>query len=819
MAQWKPIDLMDVIGMASNPVNPGTKYAKRLLNVYPHLKPGVLTLRNGYAPKHIPPSHPTISNPTGINFGVFFDRQADEDGTEVICQIQKGILTALTENDAPVVPNTLEGFWFWVTPYWDGVQWLQNWNWVNRTIITKIILTDATYSEHYKIFGSGNHGLNDDSLIGWTIYNLTKGDYARVLTSKIESNGTWVNISKQGTSWEVNDVIICSRCWIDINAQLEFYNNVEQEDIVFHRINNDLRIGFGGKENRPGLMIGYRKQYRLLNEIDFTTPHPDLVESGAIEKYSKTDGIILEPHILNDQFGIEVTTGAGTLTEATYYFKLTGKIDGYQEQFLAEASVSVDGSKNITIRPYIRLGYESRRVTELKVYASTDNITFYKLSEYIISQNAWEQPNLVLEDDGRLFVPAVNFQDAGEYHTDSNAISITNESNSTGLWLNLMSGNSFLQSVSSFILTGLTAVTPRSGSYLFYWYLMPSKTGVMTILSPFISYSLRRLNIQFEIIARFAATIRISTYNQPDYVDVNIPAEAWTQVDINLTIDQRIIITTVGDQAATQRFGIDKMTITNSEVNEIIYGSEMGAEMGYEPTLNLVKGWDQALIRRGRAYFLNPYVEKRYENFLLVSHIHSDGSFMWDMSSFGNYRELDKKDSNEAVAIELLPNNEILILKDSSLTAMSEDGLIGIPREPVYGVDCVSRNSVVNINGLILWCGKEEIFMLNIGNSLIPKPLLRDSIRDIYLAITDKSKIFGVRNRFNTYRIRIKDSEQKAEYLLIDTGWIEERKWHYPEIYRAGFNNKLYFMSEGYIYEEQVDYTLPTLTYGEETDE
>ena len=184
MAEWKPINLMDVIGMASNPVNPGEKYAKRLLNVYTHEKPGALTLRPGYAPKHTPPSNSTIINSSFINFGVFFDRQADPDGQEIICEIQKGTVTALSGSG---VADTMNGFWFWTRPYWTGAVWVDSWDWINKTIITKITAIDATYLSHIEVFGNASHGLGNDSLVGWTIYNKTKEQFAKVITCKLDS--------------------------------------------------------------------------------------------------------------------------------------------------------------------------------------------------------------------------------------------------------------------------------------------------------------------------------------------------------------------------------------------------------------------------------------------------------------------------------------------------------------------------------------------------------------------------------------------------------------------------------------------------------
>lgn len=823
---WKPIDLMDVIGMASNPVNPGTKFAKRLLNVYTHERPGALTLRPGYAPKYTAPSNSTITNSEVLNFGVFFDRQADPDGQEIICEIQKGIIEAIrdTETDQPIVENTMQGFWFWVRPYWDGVQWLNNWQWVNQTIITKITAEDAAYPSKIKVFGNLAHGINDDTLIGWTIYNVTKDQFARIITCKLETPHVWLNISLYNNEWEIDDVVIISRAWIDVADHLELYNNVEKEDIVFHRVNNDLRIGFGGKANRPGLALGYRKQFRLIGEIDFTQKDPAMLESDMLEKFAEFDGIMLDTCILNDKYGIELTSEDGGLEANTYYFRLTGKMDGYAEQLIAEANIVVDGTKDIAARPYIILGKDNIiRLTDLKLYVGTDNINFYLIANYDITGEEYEQPNLVLEEDGILYVPQMKFEQEAEFHTESNAVSVElgNESDSIGTWINIASDISTLTSASSFIMANWGVVTPQDGgSYLFLWALQFQKTDQMLIQSPFITPGKQLLKITFKIIVEFATTIRIqSTLNLASYIDVPIEADgSWKTVDVNLTVSGNIIIYTPAGLPIplNQKIGIDSFSVTNPEGNPIEYGTEISDELGYTPTYDLVKGWDTALLKDGRAYYFNPYVDKRYDNFVLVSPIAPPSIFMWDIASFANFRELEKYDSNELIGAELLPNKEILILKDASVTTLSDDGRVGITREPVYGVDCISKSSIVNINGLVFWCGKEEVYVLNIGRSLVPEPMLKNTIRDLYLAIEDKTKIFGTRNRFNTYRIRINDEEQKTEYLLTENGWVEERKWHFPKIYRTGFNNKLYFLNNGMIYEEQVDFSLPEIPYGEE---
>jgi hypothetical protein len=309
--------------------------------------------------------------------------------------------------------------------------------------------------------------------------------------------------------------------------------------------------------------------------------------------------------------------------------------------------------------------------------------------------------------------------------------------------------------------------------------------------------------------------------DEPAYIDIQHGASSnWVHYNIDLEINGRVTWKVYnaygGEIKSDYPIGIDAFTVTKNNPGVPEQGTEISDEMGYTPTLDMVRGWDFVVVKDGRVYYFNPFVEERKNNFALVSAIAPGNVFMWDMASFSNFRELEKYDSNDTIGAELLPNKEILILKDASITTLYDDGLVGITREPIYGVDCVSRVSIANINGVVLWCGKEEIYLLNTGRSSIPEPLLKDTIRDLYLAIQDKTKIFATRNRFNTYRIRVNDEETKAEYLFTENGWVEERKWLFPKIYRAGFNNRLYFMNDGNIYEEEVDYSLPGIPYGEE---
>ena len=225
--------------------------------------------------KHSAPSDSTITEDEFLNFDMFYDRQADPDGGEITCLIQKGKVVGLDNGGTPIVPDTMIGFWFWCIPFWTGVTWDESYRWVNKTIITKITTgSDATYPNMIKIFGGVDHGLGDDSLTRWTIYNKTKEEFAEVITCVGEVNNLRLVHTLYNSNWDVDDVLIISKYWLDIDYQTGLHNTVTRDDIVFHNILNDLRIGFGGRSNRPGIAIGYRHTFLQLEGVDFPAIHP-----------------------------------------------------------------------------------------------------------------------------------------------------------------------------------------------------------------------------------------------------------------------------------------------------------------------------------------------------------------------------------------------------------------------------------------------------------------------------------------------------------------------------------------------------------------
>jgi hypothetical protein len=407
-----------------------------------------------------------------------------------------------------------------------------------------------------------------------------------------------------------------------------------------------------------------------------------------------------------------------------------------------------------------------------------------------------------LDESGRLLAETIHYGQSGtvDWCKDSNAASITDEIDSIGLWVNTGLHGSYLDSVDTFEVIDGT-VTPDDGDYCLRWYQASNYLYTMIIKSPPITSSKLKLNVSFRAVASYDVHVKISSTDSEEFIDIIIErGTAWQSFQFDLMINGSLLFTISNPSEIYQQVvGIDAFKITSQVTNDTFpLDVELNTDLGYTPTYSLVKGWDQCIHFNGHAYYLNPFLDKRYDNYLLVSIIHSNGSYMYDIASFSNYRELERSDSNIAIAMALLPTFEILILKDKSITSIDPD--TGQAREPIYGVSIKSRNSLSIIKGTLFWNDEEDIYKLNINEGFRAIPLLLNNIRDQYLPLIDKQKIIGVRDLLDTYRIRIWDSVNKTEWIFTANGPTEEKKNLFPEIYRIDAFNDLNFLNDGNIY-------------------
>src|ERR1035437_4358793 len=447
MSKWVDQTFDFSAGMSTNKVNPGPSFGKRILNVHNHVRPGALVLRPGYSLKYAKPEclildnmgNPIITDFGFINYDFFFDRQAVTSGQEITCQIQKAQVHGL--NDDNEIQDVL---CFYIRPYWDGLVWVDEWQWLNETIITKIVNVDSTYPNTITITGNIDNGITDNSLDKFTIYNKTKDEYAKIITSKVDSGTTRICHTLYNNTWAADDVVVIMKNFIDLNYLTELFK-VNWEDIAFHKILNDLRIGFGGQENRPGLSVGYRKKFFQIRSFDFPNKHADITESGVLEDFSKIDEVVLDTHILNNNYGLSLTAVAGgALAAGEYGVRLTGIIDGFEEQLLVEKTILVPNNEStIEILPYVNMGQINPRITGFGIYFSTDEITYYKIFKYNLKEDLYAIGSWKINSDGKLILIKTldsSESEVFELHTESNAVSILNDTNTAGSWTTLNGG-------------------------------------------------------------------------------------------------------------------------------------------------------------------------------------------------------------------------------------------------------------------------------------------------------------------------------------------------------------------------------------------
>ena len=824
MSKWQEIELAGALGMATNVVNPGRKYAQRILNMHTHEKVGALKLRPGYSSKYTYPSDSTITNSSFLTFETFIDKQADPAGQEITCLIQKGTTNGINNLGSPIVPDTLNSLNIWIRPYWNGNSWVDSWQWLNKIIITKII--DNIYSDTdpntIQVFGNETQGLGDDSTVGWVIYNKTQNQYAKIITAKkdVAVNSAWTRISHTlyNSSWVVGDIIYIMKNYYDLTSLSEIYN-CNWNDIVFHKINDDLRIGFGGQQNRNGMSIGYRKKYYLINTLNYGTHHADLDAAGVLQAFSTIDEVRLDEHIANgNAYGINLTAVSGTLPNNTYYFRLTVMLDNYEEHLVAENFLGVDGTQDIQVNPYIAFGKDNSKITRLKLYKSIDNITFYKINEYIVTDSQYNSTGWQINENGQLYLnltPSTNYNP--ELYTEANAAVISGEANTIGSWV-----------VDEYSDGTLSVDTPGAGgsSYSLKYGGEPAIGGYSRIKFPISGILLNRkytISLYLKVALPSGTTRDISVaffdagLNQSIEKVLTIDG-TFTQYTFTLDTSTNPLLGvnpsyfTIAHSISgpTEFFWADLISIKVADVitysTTFVDGTEMDLELGYTPTYNLVKGWDKAFVYWGRVYYLNPYLDQRYENFLFVSIINQANAYLYDIANASNYRELEKFDGNKSIGLELLQDATLLVIKDKS--SMSVDRDTGFTRDPMKGITCTTQQGVVKIQGLIMFPGVDDVFIVDGYNA---KGTLENSIRDLYLKIADKTTLFAIADQYNSYRLRVNDTTNKTEYLFTEKGVIEENKNDFAQVYRQGSDPRLLFMdASGNIYiNDNLNYYTP----------
>lgn len=404
--KFAEFEIKDFLGIASSNRNPQKNECQICKNFDLREITGDLTSRLGYRRKYTAPStttnplYPTNFNLTSVSWLRAINFVVDINGTEqeVTILIGKGILT-----DLAGVGNINIGLFF-ITPWYDGSSWITtSWQWLNECYLTNI---DNLSNNTFRINGAFPN--TADYFKDWMIYNVTKDDYHQIYDSAyVDATETTVSLACATASiahnFENTDRVLVMRNFIPY-ADLQEYYNVLAKEISFHNVLSDLRIGFGGRANRLGLMIGYKnKSFQMENDAG------GLLGSSVIQQISDINKIILSPYnsITEDtKAGVISTWGdqnafhivrlqasaTNNLPDGRWFFKLTALIDNYEEfvlpaklkENLADTDINVVGSTENyfdTLSVKMTLQFRmfwclfNKRITKLRLYISYDSTT------------------------------------------------------------------------------------------------------------------------------------------------------------------------------------------------------------------------------------------------------------------------------------------------------------------------------------------------------------------------------------------------------------------------------------------------------------
>lgn len=263
--------------------------------------------------------------------------------------------------------------------------WLNGWRWLNRTVITTINTAQGNFygftvpapsilPNYYKV-----------------VYNITKQQWAPIYAE----NGGYFWLLAIG--WAVNDTIIVMDNYMPLGSLAPPFpyftaqSLIETKDLVFHRVLNDLRIGWGSIVNRLGVGVGHRKKYF---QIDSTG-------AGGNTGLAPLDEVILDPYnIISDDgtytfvasegwIGLYGTGGPSFPDNfGDVWIRMTVILDDFNEFLVAEKTFQFSSgplyptSRKILVEPWIRFATMNKRITKIRFWIASGLGTIQRMEDY-----------------------------------------------------------------------------------------------------------------------------------------------------------------------------------------------------------------------------------------------------------------------------------------------------------------------------------------------------------------------------------------------------------------------------------------------------
>lgn len=793
-------------------------------NMESHVRPGVLTLRPPYELRYEYPIDELdrILEGKFISFDNFYENTA-ADGVECTILVQTGIVQSPAISGTRITDYVYNGIMFWMRPYWNGIFWEDKWQWLNETTITKIVTpSEGGDPTKYVIAGKFN------KLTQYVIINKTRDatNPVAILYSEINGDNTniWISLDANGT-WLEDDVLIIMRCYIPQKYQLSMYY-VDQREISFHRLPSRIRIGFGGKKQRIGVGIEYVKK---MVQVKYDGNFPAI--AGKETDWAYSNKMVVQPYtqINEDQldFTLFIKSDTGSLAAGRYYFRMTAVLDGFNEILVYETSAVTLGTTKLFPIPHIRTGAISRRLTSVKVYVGTTSGTeapsYYLFKEYLVSEDT---QSIIGADWTLLSTNDIYYSQnpniGNTLYTETSSARSASD-NAIGSWLNIP--NNAGQTWGTILVTGSAGAyylsikfTDTTGIIAYSMQMDLPQSALTNPLKPNTKYT---ITLTYSGNADNYMRIGFRVYEQTGD-GVSGDAVIYPVTSSPQTITFSIYTTGIPEGATTAYLDIsyvlldgsnfvinDQLNITNLSIAEeqtgfietLPTGTLDTAEMGYTPTLNIVKDWQAAVVINGQTFAGNAYIEQAYKNLIFFSPIAGSGANQYDVLIAGKFLDADKDNYRGETIIGLS------VLLTLELIAFTEGGAIvidpstGQTREVARGYGIMTKETIQKFRETIYWGSTEDIIKISASTGYQAIQISDDSVRGVYNGIADKTLVVACVDRYGTYHIVFRETENPKEMLFADRGWTYHSREHHPVIMRNGFMNRVWFMdANGNIY-------------------
>ena len=368
---WKESVIKDFLGISTKRI-PLLNQCAECLEFDLRDKSGDLVAASGYAPYLSAPdfSSEGFTKIANLGFTNHVFSQLGGVSKDVTFYFQRGMVGGY--------PHIAVGMYPWWSGFIGGMgspSWTEDWFWLNRILLGSISAVNVG-GNAYTITVSG---ITPVIYKGDIIFDPTSNLFGTVL----DAVGSDLKTSRN--DWVNGHSIIVMHNYLPYGTAGAYFSaqsTITTQDLAFHRVLSDLRVGFGSVENRLGIGVGYRKKYWQIDTI-----------SGGPNDIVSLDNIILDPYNIISDTGTfklmvedDVVPGSVAYTRfpsdgsANFvFFTMTAVLDDFNEFVVTQNIVNsgnvesqwhVNSDGRIMVKPIIRFATMNKRVTKVRVYAS-----------------------------------------------------------------------------------------------------------------------------------------------------------------------------------------------------------------------------------------------------------------------------------------------------------------------------------------------------------------------------------------------------------------------------------------------------------------